>query len=234
MPTFDDFYVSVSGRLLQETDFAFEKNAGELANRLRSEFGSVLTDIALDDDGDVKMRTNRGSFYATSLGVISGGWLTLLKELPTSRGLEEFGHLFDFIANAKGSFRSKSFRVSVFFRFTPDDGQRLIGGKGLQNALRMIAGNKAPSEVSSYRFLSTFDNSGFSDSIELESSETDVQLRYSRTSKESAFDSYKAFLGAAGVAALVEDLKPFADELLAAQPTLALGRIPFVGRSPKK
>jgi hypothetical protein len=230
MPTFDDYYVSVSGQLFHESDFAFDKKNGELANRLRKELASVIKEISLDTDGDVKILTDRGTFYASSIGVVAGGWVTPVKELSASHSTEEFAHLFDSLASAKGSFKSKSFRVSVFFRFTPEDGLRIIGERGLQGALRLILGDKTPSEVNSYRISSEYDKGGFLDFVELESSDTAVQLRYSRTSKELEYESYKTFLDAADIAGLVEDLKPFADALLSAQSTPPLGRISSVGR----
>jgi hypothetical protein len=224
MPGLDDLIVSVSGRLVHQWDFAFYKNNGEIANRMRRELGSALKEISLDSDGDIDLRTDQGTFYVTPAGVVAAGWLTNSKSLLSgSRGTEEFAQVIELLANAKGSFAPEGYSVRLFFRFTPESGLRLIGARGFESVLRSILGDKTPSDVKSYKFSSKHDKGEFSDSIELEASAKDVQLRYSRDWNGTGIDSYRAFLEAVDLTGLIEDLKPFAEVLVAAQPRLGRG-----------
>jgi hypothetical protein len=218
MPTSDDLIVSVSGRLTHDWDFAFYKNNGEIANRMRAELGSSLTEISIDSEGDIDVRTAEGSFYVTPAGVIAGGWLTNAKSLSEPNGTEEFAQRMEALGKFNGSFTILAHSVRLFFRFTPENGLKLLGARGFENVLRSVLGDKTPSEVKSLKFSTKYDINNFSDSIELEASPKDVQFRYSRDGKGTDFESYRMFLRASGLTGMVEEARPFAEALLAAQP----------------
>jgi hypothetical protein len=217
MPISDGLIVSVAGRMMHPWDFAFYKNNGEIANQIRIAVPSIR-EIKLDEDGDVNIRTpDMGTFFATPSGVAGGGWLTDSRSLSQPNSTEEYAQTMDSIFKAKGSFVANSYSVRLFFRFTPENGLKLIGAGGLEVLLQSILGDKIPSDVESYKFSAAHDKDGFSDFVELEASVKDVQLRYSREKSEH-FDSYSAFLSSVDLPRLIEDLRPFSDVLVAAQP----------------
>src|SRR5260221_6264906 len=147
MPTLDDFIVSVSGRLTHEWDFAFYKNNGEIANRIRAELGSSFKEMSLDSEGDVDLRTDIGHFYATPAGVIAGGSLTDIKSLLGPQGTQNFAKTVELIAKCEGSFATEAYGVRLFFRFTPDNSLKLLGARGFESVLQSILGDKTPSDV---------------------------------------------------------------------------------------
>jgi hypothetical protein len=229
MPDPDSLIVSVSGRIVHQWDFVFYKNNGDIANRLRSELGSSVKDISIDSDGDIEIQTNVGSIYATPTTVVAGGWLTDSKSLSEPQGAALLGRIVDVVAESKGSFVVQSYGVRLFFRFTPEKGLKLLGDLGFENVLRSILGDKTPSDVRSYKFSAKHEKDDFSTLIEVEASTKDVQLRYSRDRNGTDFNSYSAFLSAADLPGLIQELKPFAGVLVAAQQP-RLGRSLFSGK----
>jgi hypothetical protein len=228
MSDLDSLLVSVSGRIVHDWDFAFHKNNGEIANRLRSELSSSIREIAIDSDGDIEIQTGVGSIYATPSAVIIGGWLTDSQSLSRPEGTAEFGRIIDLVAKSKGSFAVQTYSVRLFFRFTPVNGLKLLGDLGFESILRSILGDKTPSDIRSYKFSTRHDKDEFLSVIELEASTKDVQLRYSRDRNGTEFDSFRAFLNAADLTGLIQELKPFAGVLVAAQQP-RIGRAPFGG-----
>ncbi len=220
-PTLDELIVSVSGRLTHQWDFAFYKNNGEIANRIRAELASLLKEISIDNDGDIVIKTHvEGSFYVTPAGIIAGGWLTNSKSLSVHQDIEDFAHIFELLAKSKGSFTVEAYNVRLFFRLTPENGLNLLRSRGFESVLQSILGDKTPSEVQSFRFSTRYNKGAFLDLLELEASAPDVQLRYIRDANGTSFDSYRAFLGAVNLREVVEDLKPFVEVLRAAEPRL--------------
>ncbi len=57
---FDNSIVSLSGRLNHQWDFAFYKNNGEIANRMRVELGSEAQELKIDGDVDIEMKAVDG------------------------------------------------------------------------------------------------------------------------------------------------------------------------------
>jgi hypothetical protein len=218
MSNLDQSIVSVSGRLNHAWDFAFYKNNGEIANRTRTELGSALKQINIDKDGDIDVETiNEGSFFVTPGGVIAGGWATESKSLSDQQEVEKLAHIIELLAKAKGAFTPEFHNVRLFYRFRPENSLSLLRDRGLEGSLRLILGEKAPPDVHSLKFSTTRTKGRFFDLIELEASPKDVQIRYSRTAT-GEFDSYQAFLNAVDLPGLVEELKPFAEVLIAAEP----------------
>jgi hypothetical protein len=76
MPDTDQSIVSVAGRLSHVVDFAFYKNNGDIANRIRAELGTMIGKIEIDNESDIEIETGQGSFYLTPGAVISAGWIT--------------------------------------------------------------------------------------------------------------------------------------------------------------
>jgi len=226
MPSFEQSIISVSGRLTQAWDFTFyKKNNGEIANRVRTELGSSLEDISIDKDGDINIEMiKEGTFIVTPSAVIAAGWLTDFKTLVAQSEVEKFTRIIEVLANAKGSFTTEDYNVRLFFRFRPENSLSLLRDRGFGNTWRTVLGEKAPSDVQSLKFSTRHNKGEFMDSMELEASPKDVQLRYSRSANGTAFDSYHAFLDTADLAGLAEELKPFAEVLVAAEPHGVLGR----------
>jgi hypothetical protein len=217
MSDFDQSIVSVSARVGHEWDFAFYKNNGEMANRLRAELGSSLKEIRIDKDGDIEIDTvNEGNFIITPGTVIATGWLTNSKTLSGQQEIEKFANIVERLVKSKGSFTTEFFNVRLFFRFRPENSLNLLRDRGYESSLRLILGEKAPSDVRSFKFSTASSKDKFFDSIELEASTKDVQLRYSRSATD--FDSYSEFVEAANLPGLLEELKPFAEILIAAEP----------------
>jgi hypothetical protein len=210
MATFEESIVSVSGRLTHEWDFTFYKNSGEIANRLRAELGSVLKEIRIDKDGDIEIEAiEEGRFIVTPGSVIAAGWVTNSKTLSGQQEIKKFVNTIELLAKAKGSFATEFFNVRLFFRFRPENSLNLLRDRGYESTFRLILGEKAPSDVHSFKFSTTRSNDKFLDSVELEASSKDVQLRYSRTGNGTDFDSYTEFVEAAKLTELIEELKPF-------------------------
>jgi len=228
MATFDQSIVSVSGRLTHEWDFTFYKNSGEIANRLRAELGSALKEIRIDKDGDIDMEAiEEGNFIVTPGAVIAAGWVTNSKALSGQQEIKKFAGMIELLAKSKGSFTTEVLNVRLFFRFRPENSLDLLRERGYESTLRLILGEKAPSEVRSFKFSTTQSKDKFLDFMELEASQKDVQLRYSRSGNGTDFDSYSEFVEAANLTGLLEELKPFAEILIAAEPRGlgGLGRI---------
>ncbi len=225
MATFDQSIVSVSGRLTHEWDFTFYKNSGEIANRIRTELGSALKEIRIDKDGDIDIELiEEGNFIVTPGAVIAAGWLTNPKTLSEQQEIRKFAGMIELLVKSKSSFTTEMFNVRLFFRFRPENSLNLLRDRGYESTLRLIFGEKAPSDVQSFKFSATRSIDEFLDFIELEASPKDVQLRYSRSGSGTHFDSYPEFVDAANLTGLLEELKPFAETLIAAEPRVTLGR----------
>jgi hypothetical protein len=219
MPSFDQSIVSLTGRLTHQWDFTFYKNNGEIANRVRSELGASFKQITIDKDGDLDIDTvNRGSFWVNPGGIISAGWVTDSKTLSSHQEIEKFAHIIELLAKSKGLFINEFYNVRLFFRFTPENGLTLLRDRSFESTLRLMLGEKAPSDIQSIKFSSSYTKDKFFDLIEIEASPQDIQLRYSRTGVGTEFASYSEFLSNADLTGLVNDLKAFAEVLLAAEP----------------
>src|SRR5258708_2166629 len=147
---FDNWIVSLSGRLNHQWDFAFYKNSGEIANRLRVELRSEAHELKIDGDGDIDMKTEHyGSYYIMPNAIIAGGWLTDVKGLSQpDPGLVDFAELMDSVYKVKGaSFSIDSYGVRLFLRFYPEKSMDFLRNHGFDPTLRSIFGDKAPSEL---------------------------------------------------------------------------------------
>jgi hypothetical protein len=228
MATFDQSIVSVYGRLTHSWDFAFYKNNGEIANRMRSVIGSDVKDIRIDKDGDIDIEIkDEGNFLITPGAVIAAGWLTDSKSLSEKPEIEKFASIIQSLAEIRGSFAVEFYNIRLFLRFRPDNSLSLLREQGFESSFRLICGEKTPSDIMSFKFSTTRNRGKFLDSVELEASLKEVQYRYSRIGAGADFDSYSTFVAAADIPGLLEELRPFAETLLAAEPRglgLNLGR----------
>ncbi|HXL09675.1 MAG TPA: hypothetical protein VN966_05600 [Candidatus Bathyarchaeia archaeon] len=224
MANFDQLIVSVSGRLTHQWDFTFYKNNGEIANRLQAELGSAQKQITIDREGDLNIETSEmGTFYVTPGGVVAAGWVTDSKSVLVQQEIGKFTRTIELLAKAKGSFTTESYNVRLFFRFRPGNSLSLLREHGFKNILESILGDQTPSDTESFKFSTSYRKGGFLDSLELEATPRDVQLRYSRSGAD--FVTYHEFLDAVDLAGIMKDLKPFAEVLLLAEPRGLLGRI---------
>ena len=108
MPDFDDLILSVTARLSHEFDFAFTKNNGDLANRLRSRFtleeesARRAGNVTLDEDGDIRIRFETATCYISAGGITVAGWLTSSKMLA-EHGLDELSETIERVFGGKTS-----------------------------------------------------------------------------------------------------------------------------------
>src|SRR2546425_9896006 len=136
MSNFDESIVSISGRLTHKWDFTFYKNNGEIANRLQAELGSAQKQIAIDTDGDLEIETvDVGTFFVTPGRVVAAGWLTDSKSLLVQKEIERFTGTIELLAKSKGSFKTETYNVRLFFRFRPGNSLTLLREHGFQNIL---------------------------------------------------------------------------------------------------
>src|SRR5215469_1713303 len=201
---FDNFLVSFSGRLYHAWDFTFYKNNGEVANRVRSELGSQVQDIKIDNDSDISVGTAHGTYFITPTGVVAGGWLTLLKNLSEqNERIDNFAGIMDSLCKSKRSLPTENYGLRIFFRFTPANSMKVLRDLSFEGPLRSIFGdNKVPSDSQTLKFSTKFRRNEFSDLIEVEASVEDIQLRYSRDSVGD-FPSFHAFLKAANLKGII-------------------------------
>ena len=218
MSTFDQTIVSVTGRLTHQWDFTFYKNNGEIANRARTELGSTQKQMTIDRDGDIEIETNEGTFYVNPGGIIAAGWLTDSTSILVPQEMQRFTRTIELLAKSKGPFTTETYNIRLFFRFRPENSMNLLRDRGFESTLQLILGEKVSSDVHSFKSSTTHSKGKFFDSIELEASLKDVQLRYARGGNGADFNSYSAFVEAADLAGIMKDLKPFAEVLLLAEP----------------
>ena len=234
MATFEESIVSVSGRHTHEWDFAFYKNNGEIANRVRTELGSAMKGIRIDKDGDIDLDTvEQGHFIVTPGAVIAAGWLTDSGTLSEPQQIEKFARMIELLSKSKGSFATETFNVRLFFRFRPENSLNLLRERGFESTLRLIFGERVPSDVRAFKFSTTQNKGKFLDLVEVEASPQDVQFRYSRSGDGTDFDSYLTFVKASNFTELLEDLKPFVEILVTAESRGILGRRGLFGGEAK-
>src|ERR1700726_3488302 len=145
MPNFDDLILSVTARLSHETDFAFAEHKGEIANRLRSKFSGItlsgepvrLVGITLDDDGDIRIQTDRGSSYVTPQSLILIGWLTTPGSLAEGLHLTELPSIMESMLEEIGGLRPESYHLRILFstRFASPEGLNLLRSRLCDMAL---------------------------------------------------------------------------------------------------
>ncbi len=216
----DNWIVSVSGRLNHEWDFAFYKNNGEIANRVRAELGSHIREIAIDSDGDIDAKTEHyGTLFITPNGVLAGGWLTNVKGLSEpGEDFVGFGQLMESAYKIKGPFTIDSYGVRLFLSFSPENTVSLLRSQSFDSSLRSIFSERTPSDIQSLKFSTKYVREKFLDSIDLEASPKDIQIRYSRDSVGTNFVSFRTFLSAVDFKSIIDDLRPLCEPLASVEP----------------
>jgi hypothetical protein len=213
----DDLLLSISANLTHERDFTFYAKNGEIANRIREELEkrspSILNDIELDSDGDVRVKTGMGSFYVSPTGVTASAWLIELKELREIAALQEYSRAIDLLFHAGSSFQVKSHSVRLLFRFTPANGVPRLKSGIIDSALRTILGDKAPDVVTTFKTsVMYWRGEQFLDTLELDAVPDQTQIRYNRTSLD-VYESFQGFLEAANLNGIVGDIESFLQTL---------------------
>jgi hypothetical protein len=90
--------------------------------------------------------------------------------------------------------------------------------------LKSFLGDNAPSKIRAFSINADFENEPFSDTLEVETTKRDVQLRYTRETSATLFPSFRDFVSAANLDKVVENLKPFISGIVA-DPSKLLGRV---------
>lgn len=242
MPNFDDLILNITGRVLHQTDFAFAKNSGEMANSLRQTLLakglpqpiSKIERVEIDDDGDISIRTDKCHLYMSSESILAVGWAVTPNDLSEGRELEGLSRTLELLHKERGSLPLESYQVRLFFsaRFLPRSGLlKALQTRSLDTTLTSVLGREAPSEINAFQMSASFNRNPFLDAMELESTGRDLQLRYVREAPADAFDSYRSFMVAANLSTIVQELKPFIEALIA-EPSKLLGRV-FREKQPK-
>jgi hypothetical protein len=222
-----DLLLSISATLTHPWDFAFYQHNGEIANRIRAEFEQngppVLKEITIDPDNDIKVSTKMSSFYVNPSGVVSGGWLVFLKELQDTQQMEEYSRTIDLIFTTSASFAPESYSIRLLFRTTPENPLGLLSPRIVDAASKLILADKAPQEMTSFKTSMRFDQGRFSDTLDLEVSQKEVQLRYHRAGNR--FISFQAFLQTANLNGLVENVESFIELLQSNEPPAGISKL---------
>jgi len=229
MPDFEDLPLSVTSRVTHQTDFAFEKNNGEFANRLRSKFntakeaGPRIERISIDDDGDISIRTNNpegGTWYVSASSVTIVGWLTSARKLRDTHGLDELGHTTESLYAERSQFQPELYdvRLFLFARSVPEGDFSAILSRSCGAAFGNIFTKGVPLRMSKGRISAEYQKDGFSDSVDFRISADGIELRYIRAALAEDFASYNKFLLSSDFIGVVDDIKPFAEMMKLAVP----------------
>lgn len=220
MPEFDDLILSVTARLTHEIDLAFSKNNGELANHLRSKFkpsedsAVSITEVALDEDGDIRLRIGKSTWYFSATSVTAVGWLTSAKAIREGEGLDGLSDTMERLFAERNEFQPQSYdaRLLIYSRGTPDDE---VDAALLQSCGAALAGILSPEtttpRLSRGRVLVEYQRGSFVDSLDFEASKGNVELRYGRAGLAKDFTTYGDFLRSAKLNELVDEIRPFAE-----------------------
>ncbi len=223
MSIYDDMPLSLTATLMYETDFTFSRNVGDIANRLRSKFrlkGGVddvaLLSINIDDDGDISLKTNKCTAFVGPNRILIIGWLTTPKTLSSGQHLQELQTLVDSLSAEKSPLLPDSYiiRLFVIARFISRQGLKLIKARFSDNLLQSVFGSVIPAEINGYKLKTSLTRGVFSDSLEVEGSFKEVQLRYTRQAEAHQFRSYLDFLETAALGSLTEDLRGLIEPLV--------------------
>jgi hypothetical protein len=223
----DDLLLSISATLTHPWDYAFYQHNGEIANNIRAEFEqngpSVLKEITIDSDNDIKVGTKMASFYVNPGGVVSGGWLLFLKDLRDAEQMEEYSRTIDLIFTTSASLAPESYSIRLLFRITPENPLGLLKPRIADAASKLILADKAPEEMTSFKTSMRFEQGRFLDTLELEVSQKEVQLRYHRAGNR--FISFQAFLQTANLNGLVENIESFIELLQGNEPPARISKL---------
>jgi hypothetical protein len=215
MTSLENLVFTLSGRIIHPFDFTFHKNSGEFANRARVELRSIaelaVTEVRIDDDGDVEIQTDKARFYLNPVGVVVGGLLTRVNDL--SENIQAISRVVNVLAGIRGALQPEGYGTRLGFRFTPMSGLRLIREGGFDAVLSKVLSQNAPAELGSLEYSAAYRAGDFSDYLALEGSEREIQLRFSRDYRGTKFESFNQFLVAADLAAVCEGLRGFVETL---------------------
>jgi len=235
MPNFDDLILNLTGRLVHQSDFAFEKNRGEIANSLRESIHSKrlpepiskVEQIEIDTDGDISIRTDKCDLYVASESILAVGWLITPGSLSEGRDLDALSRTLEFLHKERGSLPPETYQLRLFFsaRFLPRHGLlKVLQAQSCDSVLASVLGKGAPSEINAFQMSANFNKETFSDTVEVESTDRSLQLRYVREAAATVFDSYHSFMVRANLSAIIQDFRPFIEVFLA-EPSKLLGRV---------
>jgi len=212
----DNLLLSLSATIRHPWDFTFYARNGEIANRIRAEFQAklpkALKDIRIDADNDIAVSAGPTNFYVNPSGVVSGGWLLFLRELSNADQIAEYSRCIDLLLSASTSFMPEAYSIRLLFRTTPENAPSLLRPQFVDGALATIAPADLPTQLTSFKTSMSYGRGIFSDSLEVEVSESEVQLRYHRASSQS-FVSFEVFLQSADLKDIVGEVAAFVEFL---------------------
>ena len=232
MSNFDQLILSFNSRIGHEKDLAFPKNNGEIGNRIQEKFSPVVGNerggwqIALDDEGDISIGTPVGSWYVTEDAVFLVGFISTQGDLTHGTCGDQVAPIFELLMRERHPLRPTSYQVGVLFtaRFYPP-GPAALRSQFTASVFDSIFRTGTPTETSTLRVSSTFSKEPFSDSVELEVSGRDFQLRCARQSPASEFESYRDFLVSADMGAMIAGFQPLIELMMADETVKLRGRV---------
>lgn len=234
MSSLDDLILTLTSRIIHEQDFAFRKNKEEWANRIRSDclpmvrttISSSLAAVSIDDEGDVRIDSDRGVFFLTDSSVIVGGWLTTIGALSDAGEIRRISQVIEELFKARAPLSPTSYDLRLFFsfRFKEPTAMNLLLSNYFAAAAPKILGDTTTSQLQNLRFSAGSVRSPFEDNLELDGTLSEFRVRYLRESKSEGFKSYSEFLSSASPAEIAGNLRHYL-EIFVADPSKLRGRI---------
>lgn len=235
MPSFDDLILFLTCRIAHQTDFAFSHNKGDIANSLRAKIAaggltgtiSKVEQFEIDDDGDIAISTDRCSIYLDAESILIAGWSTSPGDLAVGRDTEPISQALEFFLRERGQLRPEQYQVRLFFsiRTLPRFGlARSAATRTVGLALTSVLGSNLPHSIDTFQISAKFRTEPFADTVELEGSPRDFQVRFLKEATPDTFESYKSFLAEAGLHKVVQEARPLIDPLITDASKL-LGRV---------
>jgi hypothetical protein len=208
--------VGASSLIEHGQDFAFRKNNGEIANKLREDFSGAgrfaksasLQEIFIDEEDDIGVRTDKGTWYLTPNSISIVGWPVRLKDLSAQGCLDELALMTQTLFEGRKILGAQLFSIRLFFLPSHLPGPNLTAFANAAYApLRSLLGKRTLPDGVASRFLTTFRVGNFESTLELELQEGEMQLRYTREAAAQHFRSYPEFLEQVQLGEMGEDLR---------------------------
>jgi hypothetical protein len=225
MPTFADLATTLTARLGNEEDFAFHKTKEELALKIRAEqlpaicecWGVPRAWIGIDDDGDIRISSVKGTLYVTKDALILGAVPAKVASLHplASEASRVLDQVFPLI---RVPLKPTSFGVRLYIRLRFVDGM-VVQTLQPHRFFQCITTIPAPHvQINGLEWLNwevAQSEREFSDAFEIHAEPSSFVARYNRDSTPDKFSSFQEFGKAADVPTLVERLRPFIEPVIA-------------------
>jgi hypothetical protein len=225
MPSFETIGVSITGSISYEEDFSFLKHKEDLALKVRSEsvprikdlWSLAVAEVGFDTDGDIRVATEKGTLFVSRHNVLVSVWSRTIASIREGRDLQVVADVLEELFRSRIPLRRLRYAIRSFIsiRFNQP-----FSPLQVQDDICSIRGSKLlsgidPSTVSAFRWVVSARENAFTDTLEAQVGPTSVDVRQGRDSEASEFPSFREFVLAAGVPAMLERLRPSLEPLIA-------------------